>query len=73
VLSVADDGPGLSPVEQELVFERFWRSDASRSRESGGAGLGLAIVRRIAESHGGAVGVASESGAGSTFEVRLPL
>jgi signal transduction histidine kinase len=73
VLSVADDGPGLSPVEQELVFERFWRSDASRSRESGGAGLGLAIVRRIAESHGGAVGVASESGAGSTFELRLPL
>jgi signal transduction histidine kinase len=73
VLSVADDGPGLSPVEQELVFERFWRSDASRSRESGGAGLGLAIVRRIAESHGGTVGVASESGAGSTFELRLPI
>jgi heavy metal sensor kinase len=73
VLSVADDGPGLSPVEQELVFERFWRSDSSRSRESGGAGLGLAIVRRIAESHGGEVGVTSSPGAGSTFEIRLPV
>jgi heavy metal sensor kinase len=73
VLSVADDGPGLSPVEQELVFERFWRSDSSRSRESGGAGLGLAIVRRIAESHGGEVGVTSSPGAGATFEIRLPV
>jgi signal transduction histidine kinase len=73
VLSVADEGPGLSPIEQELVFERFWRSDSSRSRESGGAGLGLAIVRRIAESHGGEVGVTSEPGAGSTFEIRLPV
>jgi signal transduction histidine kinase len=73
VLSVADDGPGLSPVEQELVFERFWRSDSSRSRESGGSGLGLAIVRRIAESHGGEVSVTSSPGSGSTFEIRLPF
>jgi signal transduction histidine kinase len=73
VLSVADGGTGLTPDEQELVFERFWRSDASRSRESGGAGLGLAIVRRIAESHGGEVGVTSEPGAGATFELRLPV
>jgi heavy metal sensor kinase len=72
VLSVADDGPGLSPAEQELVFERFWRADTSRSRESGGAGLGLAIVRRIAESHGGDVSVTSAPGAGATFEIRLP-
>ena len=73
VLSVADDGPGLTTAEQERVFERFWRSDSARSRESGGTGLGLAIVRRIAESHGGEVGVASEPGAGSTFELRLPV
>jgi signal transduction histidine kinase len=73
VLSVADDGPGLSAAEQALVFERFWRSDSSRSRESGGAGLGLAIVRRIAESHGGEVDVTSEPGAGATFELRLPV
>jgi heavy metal sensor kinase len=73
VLSVADDGPGLSEGEQERVFERFWRSDSSRSRESGGAGLGLAIVRRIAESHGGDVAVTSAPGAGSTFEIRLPV
>ena len=72
VLSVEDGGPGLSAEEQQRVFERFWRSDASRSRESGGAGLGLAIVRRIAESHGGEVGVTSEPGAGATFELRLP-
>jgi signal transduction histidine kinase len=73
VLSVADRGPGLSEEEQRHVFERFWRSDASRSRESGGAGLGLAIVRRIAESHGGEVAVTSAPGAGSTFELRLPV
>jgi signal transduction histidine kinase len=73
VLSVADDGPGLSAAEQALVFERFWRSDSSRSRESGGAGLGLAIVRRIAESHDGEVDVTSEPGAGATFELRLPV
>jgi signal transduction histidine kinase len=73
VLSVADDGPGLTAGEQEHVFERFWRSDSSRSRESGGTGLGLAIVRRIAESHGGEVGVVSEAGHGSTFELRLPV
>jgi heavy metal sensor kinase len=73
VLSVADEGPGLTTAEQERVFERFWRSDSSRSRESGGTGLGLAIVRRIAESHGGEVGVTSEPGAGSTFELRLPV
>jgi signal transduction histidine kinase len=72
VLRVADDGPGLTPDEQEHVFERFWRSDSARSRESGGTGLGLAIVRRIAESHGGAVSVSSTPGAGSTFEIRLP-
>ena len=73
VLSVADDGPGLTTAEQERVFERFWRSDSARSRESGGTGLGLAIVRRIAESHGGEVGVASEPGSGSTFVIRLPV
>ena len=72
VLSVADRGPGLTAEEQEHVFERFWRSDSARSRESGGVGLGLAIVRRIAESHGGAVAVVSEPGDGSTFEILLP-
>jgi heavy metal sensor kinase len=62
VLSVADEGPGLSPDEQEHVFERFWRSDSSRSRESGGTGLGLAIVRSVAHAHGGSVGVACDGG-----------
>jgi len=73
VLAVADRGPGLTEEERERVFERFWRSDSARSRESGGAGLGLAIVRRIAESHGGEVAVSSVPGGGSTFELRLPV
>jgi heavy metal sensor kinase len=73
VLAVSDAGPGLTEEEQEHVFERFWRSDSSRSRESGGIGLGLAIVRRIAESHGGEVSVSSSPGAGSRFEIRLPV
>jgi len=72
VITVADDGVGLSEDEREHVFDRFWRSDSSRSRESGGSGLGLAIVRRIAEAHGGDVAVRSAPGNGSTFELRLP-
>lgn len=72
VLSVGDEGPGLSAEEQAHVFERFWRSDTSRSRESGGVGLGLAIVRRIAEMHGGSVAVESRPGDGAVFEIRLP-
>jgi two-component system, OmpR family, sensor kinase len=52
---VVDDGPGIPPEERERVFERFHRIDAARSRNSGGAGLGLAIVRAIADAHGGEV------------------
>jgi two-component system OmpR family sensor kinase len=73
ILEVADRGPGLAAGEAEHVFERFWRADPSRTRASGGAGLGLSIVAAIAAAHGGRAEVDSEPGAGATFRVRLPL
>ncbi len=72
VLAVADTGPGMEPDEAARVFERFYRTDSSRSRGSGGAGLGLSIVHSIVERHGGAVTVDTAPGEGATFTVRLP-
>jgi signal transduction histidine kinase len=72
-MAVSDTGPGLSPQDAARVFDRFWRADAARTRAGGGAGLGLAIVRQIAEAHGGAARVFTTPGAGSTFVVWLPL
>jgi two-component system OmpR family sensor kinase len=72
VLTVADDGPGLTPEGRERVFERFYRGDGARSRETGGAGLGLAIVAAIAEAHGGGVRV-DDVEAGASLTVRLPV
>jgi two-component system OmpR family sensor kinase len=72
VLEVADAGAGLSAEQTSHVFERFYRGDPSRSRDHGGAGLGLAIVAAIVEAHGGAVEVESALGQGTTFRVRLP-
>jgi signal transduction histidine kinase len=70
--AVTDDGPGIPPAERERIFERFHRVDAARSRESGGAGLGLAIVRAIAEAHGGQVHAAdSRDGSGARVELIL--
>lgn len=72
VLRVCDHGPGLPEGSEHQVFDPFWRSDTSRSRESGGSGLGLAVVQAIAQAHGGiAVAMASEPH-GVTFEIRLP-
>jgi two-component system OmpR family sensor kinase len=73
VVEVVDHGPGLSPEQKEHVFERFWRADSSRTREDGGAGLGLAIVSALVARHGGAVEVDDTPGGGATFRVRLPL
>lgn len=71
-LEVVDTGPGVAPEDQPRVFERFYQ--ASRHRElRGSSGLGLAIVRRVAELHGGSAGVRSEAGRGSTFFIELPL
>ena len=71
--SVVDDGPGIPRTERERVFERFHRVDAARNRSSGGAGLGLAIVRAIAEAHGGRVSVADSNGRpGARLELVLP-
>jgi len=73
VLSVTDHGPGIPKAEQERIFERFYRADAARSRESGGTGLGLSIAKHLVEAHGGRILVESEVGAGSTFSVLLPV
>jgi two-component system OmpR family sensor kinase len=72
-LEVADDGPGLGPDVAAKVFEPFYRADASRTRQTGGAGLGLAIVEAIVEAHGGRVTLRTALGAGAVFTVRLPL
>jgi two-component system OmpR family sensor kinase len=72
IVVVSDDGPGMTADEASHVFERFYRVDQSRSREHGGAGLGLAIVAAIVESHGGTVSASSAPGRGATFTVRLP-
>ena len=72
VLEVADRGPGLDPEQAAHVFERFYRADAARSRNSGGAGLGLSIVAAIAQAHGGEAFVDTGDGGGAVFRVRLP-
>ena len=70
--SVSDTGPGLGPDEKAHVFERFWRADASRSRDGGGSGLGLTIAQYLVEAHGGEIGVESEPGQGARFWFTLP-
>lgn len=72
VIRVADDGIGIAKEEQPLVFERFYRTDRSRSRSTGGAGIGLSIAKSIVEAHDGSISVESEPGAGSCFEIVLP-
>ncbi len=71
LLSVADTGIGIPPDELELVFERFYRGDSSRARETGGAGLGLALVKELTEAMGGHVAVESSPGKGTRFTLHL--
>jgi two-component system, OmpR family, sensor histidine kinase AdeS len=72
VIRVLDRGPGLTEDAAARVFEPFWRSDASRSRESGGSGLGLSVVWSIAKAHGGGASAAPRDGGGAVFELHLP-
>ena len=72
VLIVEDQGIGMAEEELPLIFERFYRTDLSRSRKSGGAGIGLAIVKAIVQAHQGTVTVTSKVGCGSRFTVTLP-
>ncbi len=71
-LWVADTGEGIAPRDLPHIFEPFYRGDASRSRRRGGTGLGLALVKALAEAHGGRVTVESEPGQGARFTVHLP-
>jgi two-component system phosphate regulon sensor histidine kinase PhoR len=72
-LVVSDQGPGIPADEQRKIFERFYRSREARSSNSRGSGIGLALVKHIAEAHGGRVLVESEPGRGAAFIVDLPL
>jgi two-component system sensor histidine kinase SenX3 len=71
-IAVTDQGIGIPEDERDRVFERFFRIDPARSRHTGGSGLGLSIVKHVAQNHGGDVRVWSQPGNGSTFTIRLP-
>ncbi|MCI0837964.1 MAG: sensor histidine kinase, partial [Chloroflexi bacterium] len=71
-MSVSDTGAGISSTDLPRIFDQFYRTDPSRNRVTGGAGLGLTIVKRLVEAHGGTVTVASRPGEGTTFTVLLP-
>ena len=72
-LSVTNQGTPIDPDDLPHLFDRFWRSDKARARETGGFGLGLAIARGIVEAHGGRIFVTSDAETGTRFTVRLPL
>jgi two-component system OmpR family sensor kinase len=72
-VTVADSGPGIAPEHAANLFERFYRTDPSRRRATGGAGLGLAIVRQLVQAQGGCVWVESAPGKGSVFGFCLPV
>ncbi len=72
-LTVADTGVGISAADLPRVFDPFFRADPARSRDAGGAGLGLAVTRAVVERHGGRIGCQSEPARGTTVSIRLPL
>jgi signal transduction histidine kinase len=72
-ISVTDTGEGIPPEDLPMIFERFYRVDKSRTRSTGGSGLGLTITKRLVEAHGGSITVESQPGKGSTFTITLPF
>ncbi len=72
LLRVADRGPGVAPEDLSRLFDPFFRAEASRSRATGGLGLGLMLVRQIAEAHGGSVRAEERAGGGLSVSVLLP-
>ncbi|MGB4659191.1 MAG: HAMP domain-containing sensor histidine kinase, partial [Mobilitalea sp.] len=73
ILTVSDNGPGILEEDLPYVFERFYRVDKSRNKNTGGMGIGLAITKAIVDAHGGIITVESHVGVGSTFKISLPL
>jgi len=71
-VDVRDHGPGIAVEHQRRLFERFYRADEARSRQTGGSGLGLSIARWAVEAHAGRLDVSSQPGAGSVFSITLP-
>ena len=72
VWRVSDNGIGIPPEDQEHIFERFYRVDKARNRETGGTGLGLSIVKQMVKMHDGTITVRSDPGKGSEFVVSFP-
>jgi signal transduction histidine kinase len=71
--SVKDKGIGISKDKLPKIFDRFYRADESRTKETGGYGLGLSIARIVVQGHHGSITVKSKEGAGSTFTIQIPL
>ncbi len=73
LVSISDNGPGMTGMEREYAFERFWRADEARTRRTGGSGLGLSVVEAIAEAHGGRATIECHEGGGTKVTVAIPL